>query len=244
MKDSTKTFIASIIIFACSLGFFIGAFAFNNSGNFCASKAATCCSKKGICESRIGEAGDCCKKQGNCCKKKMDCCKRHHGEFRGEGPHHGQHFHHGEQPRDPHFMGEHFKGDRFKDGKKFDKKFDFKKGAAFMDSVLQVTHEQKAALEQQRKLMDSTFKALRKQKKEAEKALREALDANDDKKIAAAKAGILKAQEALLNHRINGVKEFNKILTKEQLEKFKALQFDRMKKHDKGGREHNHEHDD
>lgn len=244
MKDSTKTFIASIIIFACSLGFFIGAFAFNNSGNFCASKAATCCSKKGICESRIGEAGDCCKKQGNCCKKKMDCCKRHHGEFRGEGPHHGQHFHHGEQPRDPHFMGEHFKGDRFKDGKKFDKKFDFKKGAAFMDSVLQVTHEQKAALEQQRKLMDSTFKALRKQKKEAEKALREALDANDDKKIAAAKAGILKAQEALLNHRINGVKEFNKILTKEQLEKFKALQFDRMKKHDNGGREHNHEHDD
>ena len=244
MKDSTKTFIASIIIFACSLGFFIGAFAFNNSGSFCASKAATCCSKKGICESRIGEAGDCCKKQGNCCKKKMDCCKRHHGEFRGECPHHGQHFHHGEQPRDPHFMGEHFKGDRFKDGKKFDKKFDFKKGAAFMDSVLQVTHEQKAALEQQRKLMDSTFKALRKQKKEAEKALREALDANDDKKIAAAKAGILKAQEALLNHRINGVKEFNKILTKEQLEKFKALQFDRMKKHDKGGREHNHEHDD
>lgn len=244
MKDSTKIFIASIIIFACSLGFFIGAFAFNNSGNFCASKAATCCSKKGICESRIGEAGDCCKKQGNCCKKKMDCCKRHHGEFRGEGPHHGQHFHHGEQPRDPHFMGEHFKGDRFKDGKKFDKKFDFKKGAAFMDSVLQVTHEQKAALEQQRKLMDSTFKALRKQKKEAEKALREALDANDDKKIAAAKAGILKAQEALLNHRINGVKEFNKILTKEQLEKFKALQFDRMKKHDKGGREHNPEHDD
>ena len=113
-----------------------------------------------------------------------------------------------------------------------------------MDSVLQVTHEQKAALEQQRKLMDSTFKALRKQKKEAEKALREALDANDDKKIAAAKAGILKAQEALLNHRINGVKEFNKILTKEQLEKFKALQFDRIKKHNKGDREHNPEHDD
>ena len=244
MKDSTKTFIASIIIFACSLGFFIGAFAFNNSGNFCASKAATCCSKKGICESRIGEAGDCCKKQGNCCKKKMDCCKRHHGEFHGEGPHHGQHFHHGEQPRDPHFMGEHFKDDRFKDGKKFDKKFDFKKGAAFMDSVLQVTHEQKAALEQQRKLMDSTFKVLRKQKKEAEKALREALDANDDKKIATAKASILKAQEALLNHRINGVKEFNKILTKEQLEKFKALQFDRIKKHNKGDREHTPEHDD
>ena len=42
------------------------------------------------------------------------------------------------------------------------------------------------------------------------------------------------------------MKEFNKILTKEQLEKFKSMQFDRMKKmHDKDSRErrgpeHNH----
>ena len=203
MNASTKTFIASLIIFACSLGFFIGAFAFNDFGS------------------------------GDCCKKKMECCMRHNN-----GPHHkGDHFH-GEQPRDPNFKGKDF-------DKKFDKKFDFKKGEAFMDSVLQVTPEQKASLEQQRRVMDSTFKELRKQKKEAEKALREALDANDDKKIATAKANILKAQEALLNHRIQGVKAFNKVLSKEQLEKFKAMQFEHMKhaKHDKGehGPEHNEE---
>ncbi len=212
MKDSTKILIASIIIFACSIGFFIGAFAFNNSG--CSSKAAICCSKNEICESQMG----------NCCKKKGHCCKRYGNEFRKDDFHHGPHFR-GEHFKEDHFKGEHFKeGKHFKDGKPFDKKFDPAKGAAFMDSVLQVTHEQKAALEQQRKTMDSTFKAIRKQKKEAEKALREALDANDDKKIAAAKADILKAQEALLNNRIKGVKDFNKILTKEQLEKFKNFQ--------------------
>ena len=219
MNASTKTFLASLIIFACSLGFFIGAFAFNNAG--CSS-----CSKGGICEF---QPGDCCKKNMDCCKKKDDCCKKHGDHFRGE------------PPRGPHFEGKDFKGKHF--DKKFDKKFDFKKGEAFMDSVLQVTPEQKASLEQQRRVMDSTFKELRKQKKEAEKALREALDANDDKKIATAKANILKAQEALLNHRIQGVKAFNKVLSKEQLEKFKAIQFDHMKhaKPHKGeqGPEHN-----
>ena len=222
MKDSTKILIASIIIFACSIGFFVGAFAFNGSSS-CSSKAVACCSKKGTCEF----------KKGDCCKKKMDCCKRH-GEFRDGPRFHGEHFR-GEPPRDPRFN--HFKDDKqfkegkpFKDGKPFDKKFDPEKGTAFMDSVLQVTHEQKAALEQQRRVMDSTFKVLRKQKKDAEKALRDALDNNDDAKIAAAKKDILKAQEALLNHRIDGVKGLNKILTKEQREKFKFMQFDRMKK--------------
>ena len=219
MNASTKTFLASLIIFACSLGFFIGAFAFNNAG--CSS-----CSKGGICEF---QPGDCCKKNMDCCKKKGDCCKKHGEHFRGE------------PPRGPHFEGKDFNGKHF--DKKFDKKFDFKKGEAFMDSMLQVTPEQKATLEQQRRVMDSTFKDLRKQKKEAEKALREALDANDDKKIATAKANILKAQEALLNHRIQGVKAFNKVLSKEQLEKFKAIQFDHMKhaKPHKGeqGPEHN-----
>ena len=221
MKDATKTFIASLIIFACSIGFFIGAFAFNNTGNLpCSSKAATCCFKKGTCESRMGD----------CCKKKMDCCKRHGDEFRGERFHHGPH--HGEPPRDPHFKGDHFKGD-----KPFDKKFNAIKDIAFMDSVLQVTHEQKIALEKQRQMMDSTIKVLRKQKKDAEIALRDALDSNDEAKIAAAKANILKAQEALLNHRINGVKGLNKILSKEQQEKFKFLQFERKnKKHDKDAR--------
>ena len=206
MNASTKTFLASLIIFACSLGFFIGAFAFNDFGS------------------------------GDCCKKKMECYMRYNNS-----PHHNFEHFRGEPPRGPHFEGKDFKGKHF--DKKFDKKFDFKKGEAFMDSVLQVTPEQKASLEQQRRVMDSTFKELRKQKKEAEKALREALDANDDKKIATAKANILKAQEALLNHRIQGVKAFNKVLSKEQLEKFKAIQFDHMKhaKPHKGehGPEHN-----
>ena len=226
MKDSTKILIASIIIFACSIGFFIGAFAFNGSSS-CASKAVTCSSKHGFCDFKAGD----------CCKKKMDCCKRHGGEFRGDKFHHGPNFH-GEPPHGPHmkpFMdGKQFKeGKPFKDGKEpkpFEKKFNAIKDIAFMDSVLQVSHEQKAALEKQRRSVDSTFKVLRKQKKDAEKALRDALDNNDEAKIAAAKKDILKAQEALLNLRVDGVKGLNKILTKEQQEKFKFMQFERMKK--------------
>ena len=219
MKDSTKILIASIIIFACSIGFFVGAFAFNGNSS-CSSKAVACCSKKGTCESKIGD----------CCKKKMDCCKRH-GEFRGDKFHHGPHFH-GEPPHGPH-MKPFMDGKQFKDGKEpkpFEKKFNAIKDMAFMDSVLQVSHEQKEALEKQRRSVDSTFKVLRKQKKEAEKALRDALDNNDEAKIAAAKKDILKAQEALLNLRVDGVKGLNKILTKEQQEKFKFMQFERMKK--------------
>ena len=216
MKDSTKILIASIIIFACSIGFFIGAFAFNGSSS-CASKAVTCSSKHGFCDFKAGD----------CCKKKMDCCKRHHGEFRGDKFHHGPHM-------KPFMDGKQFKeGKPFKDGKEpkpFEKKFNAIKDIAFMDSVLQVSHEQKAALEKQRRSVDSTFKILRKQKKEAEKALRDALDNNDEAKIAAAKKDILKAQEALLNLRVDGVKGLNKILTKEQHEKFKVMPFERRTK--------------
>ena len=221
MKDSTKIFIASLIIFACSIGFFLGAFSFGSGNALCPSKAVSCCAKQ----------LDCCKKNMDCCKKKGPCgpdctcpkCKRHGEEF-GEGPHH---------------KGDHFRDD-FRKDKKFDKKFKMAKDIEFMDSVLQVTHEQKAALIKQRNTTDSIFKILRKQKKEAEKALREALDANDDKKIAAAKASILKAQEGLLNNRIDGVQGLNKILTKEQLEKFKSLQVERMK-HEKRGDHKDHD---
>lgn len=223
MNASTKTFIASLIILACSLGFAIGAFCFADRGF-----GASCCSKQSTCtpshkQCVCGcENHDCAKNDCSC-----NCCKRgsmhqgnHHGEF------HGERFH------DKDFRDGRHDGprDHFKDGRRFDKKFDFKKGAEFMDSVLQVTHEQKAALEQQRHEMDSAFKDLRKQKKDAEKALHKALDSNDEKQIAAAKASILKAQEALLDHRINGVKNFNKILTKEQLEKFKSFHKDHHNK--------------
>jgi hypothetical protein len=216
MNASTKTFFASLIVFACSLGFFIGAFAFSGSGF-----SFSACSKSGICEFQPGDCCskqlDCCKRNEACCKKNAPCgpdcncpqCRRHHGEEFGEGPHHN--------------------GKHFRDGKQFGKKFDFKKDLEFVDSVLQVSHEQKAALEKNRISMDSTIKELRKQKKDAEKALHEALDNNDDKKIAEAKANILKAQEGLLNNRINGVKSLNKILSKEQQEKFKFMQFERMR---------------
>ena len=211
MNASTKTFFASIIILACSLGFAIGAFCFADRGF-----GASCCSKQSTCTPSHNQCAcgcenhDCAKNDCSC-----NCCKRggmHHGKHHGEF--HGERFH-GKDFRDgrPEGPREHFK-----EGKPFDKKFDFKKGPGpeFMDSILQVTHEQKAALDQQRIVMDSTFKALRKQKKDAEKALHEALD---------------KAQEALLDHRINGVRNFNKILTKEQLEKFKSFHKDHRNNH-------------
>jgi len=103
-----------------------------------------------------------------------------------------------------------------------------------MDSVLQVTPEQKAALDKHRAIMDSTFKTLRTQKKDAEKALKEALDSGDAAKIDEAKKQILAADEALLNQRVDGVSEFNKILTKEQVERFHAFhkeRFEKFKKH-------------
>lgn len=209
MNASTKTFLASIIILACSLGFAIGAFCFADRGF-----GASCCSKQSTCtpthkQCACGcENHDCVKNDCSC-----NCCKR-------GGMHHGKH--HGE------FHGERFHGKDFRDGRPEGPREHFKKGPGpeFMDSILQVTHEQKAAFESLRLKTDSTFKELRKQKKDAEKALHEALDSNDEKKIATAKAGILKAQEALLDHRINGVKNFNKILTKEQLEKFKSFHKD------------------
>jgi len=217
MKDSTKIFIASLIIFACSIGFFLGAFCFGNR------LGCGPCPKRIACEQMY-------KGPHKFHHKDYFKDRRHDGHFR-EDFHRGDKFH-GDRFRDDR-DGDHKYGD-FKDRKHFNKKFDFKKDIAHMDSVLQVTPEQKKALEQQRITMDSTFKELRRQKKEAEKSLRKALDSNDDQKISVAKANILKAQEALLNHRIDGVKGINKILTKEQQEKFKRMQEERKKsKNDK-----------
>ncbi len=85
-----------------------------------------------------------------------------------------------------------------------------------MDSILQVTPEQKTALEKHRQQMDSSFKALNGQKMAAEKELREALDNGAAEQIDAAKAKILSAQEALLAARVEGVKNLKTILTEEQ----------------------------
>lgn len=117
-------------------------------------------------------------------------------------------------------------------------KHTFKAESAYMDSVLQITSEQKAALERQRTSTDSSFKALFKQKKKAEKKLSKALIERDSVNIAAARADVLKAQEAMLDLRIEGVKNWNKILTKEQIEKFRQLKQERKKKFKKHWKKH------
>lgn len=176
-----KLFIASIILFACSLGLFGGAI-------------------------YIG-----------CCKANAPCPR-----MEGKGPHGpGMPGPHAGIPDDmKEFQGkERHSRDRFQ---------------AEMDSVLQVTPEQKASLEQQRNEMDSSFKALRKQKMDAEKQLKEALDSDNLEQINAAKASVLAANEAMLNQRIQGAANLSKILTKEQMAKFREFQKEKFQKFHKG----------
>ena len=113
----------------------------------------------------------------------------------------------------------------------FDKgpKFRGKMDLAAMDSLLQVTPEQKAAIEASRAKGDSIFRELRKQKHEAEKALGAALESKDEVNIDAAKALVLEADKALLEHRVNGIQALAGILTAEQLEKFNAFHKEQMK---------------
>ena len=70
--------------------------------------------------------------------------------------------------------------------------------------------------------------------RKAEKELKEALDSGDEAKIEAAKIKILDAQKALLDNRIEGVKSINKILTKEQQEKFRQVLKDHIEEFKKG----------
>lgn len=109
---------------------------------------------------------------------------------------------------------------------------DFGKGPSpeLLDSLLQVTPEQKAALEKNRSETDSIFKELRKNKFEAEKALGEALDSEDSAAIETAKGKVSEAHKALLDHRINSVAALSKILTREQREKFRNFHKENMKK--------------
>lgn len=96
-----------------------------------------------------------------------------------------------------------------------------------MDSLLQITPEQKAALEKNRAEQDSVNKELRKSKFEAEKSLGVALDSENAEAIEAAKAKVMEAQKALLDHRVNAMAALNKILTKQQREKFRQFHKDR-----------------
>ena len=167
MKGSAKLLIASIIIFACSIGFFAGALCFGCKGMPCMNGNPPCMQKM------MPPPG-------------MPGMKGSHGD---KGP------------------WAHKKGFRHD----------------MMDSILQVTPEQKTALEKHRQQMDSSFKALNGQKMAAEKELREALDNGAAEQIDAAKAKILSAQEALLAARVEGVKNLKTILTEEQQAKFKEF---------------------
>ena len=160
--------------------------------------------------------GNFCGKTCPCCSKgEMTCCKKMEGPCPRQGM----------MPPPP--PGD-FKGP----GPKFKHKMD----PAAIDSMLEVTPEQKAALEASRAKGDSIFKDLRKNKHEAEKALGQALESRDPAAIEAAKALVLDADKALLEHRINGMNALAKVLTPEQLDKFNQFHKEQMKKF----REHKH----
>lgn len=182
MKGSAKLLIASIIIFACSIGFFAGALCFGCKGMPCMNGNPPCMQKMMPPPGMPGMKGP--------------GMKGPHGD---KGP------------------WAHKKGFRHD----------------MMDSILQVTPEQKTALEKHRQQMDSSFKALNGQKMAAEKELREALDNGAAEQIDAAKAKILSAQEALLAARVEGVKNLKTILTEEQQAKFK--EFHKNHRHHKKG---------
>ena len=208
--NGNKLFAASIAILALALGFFLGNLHIN--GGCCCQQAEMSCCKKGggmPCEHSAMHAPnapcDCTKGQPCSCEKNGQPCKcpncAKHGH---KGPH-------GDFDKGP---GPKFKGPNFE----------------VIDSLLQVTPEQKAAIEESRVKGDSIFKELRKNKHEAEKALGAALESRDAANIDAAKAKVLDADKALLEHRINGMAALGKILTAEQLEKFNAFHKEQMKK--------------
>ena len=174
-------------------------------GFFLGTLKGSCCAP---CEhSAMNAPCDCtkglpcsCEKNGQPCHC-PNCAKHENGEHKHMGPH-------GDFEKGPKFKGPNF---------------------AAIDSLLQVTPEQKAAIEASRVKGDSVFKVLRQQKHEAERALGEALESKDAAGIDAAKAKVLEADKALLEHRINGMAALCKILTAEQLEKFNNFHKEQMK---------------
>ena len=175
MKNCIKLFVASLIVLACAVGFFLG----------------TCCSV-------------------HCCPKHS--CDRMDAPEKVAAPHDG------------HFKKGH-------EGMGFQKNWPH---PAMFDSLLQVTPEQKTALEKHREETGKAFKEHFGQKMSAEKELKDARDSGDEAQIEAAKVKILDAQKALLDNRIEGVKSINKILTKEQQEKFRQVLKENIEKFKKG----------
>ena len=189
--NGAKLFAASLVVFALTLGFFLG--------NLCGkcSMCNMCCKKAEMTQ---------CPRQGMM-PPPPPGTPHHPGEFR-EGP----------GPKGPH--GDFHKGPGFKG----------RMNPEVIDSLLEVTPEQKAALDANRAKGDSIFKELRKNKHEAEKALGEALEKNVAADIEVAKAQVLEADKALLEHRIKGVAALTKILTPEQRAKFDQFRKEQMEK--------------
>ena len=127
MKNCVKLFVASLIVLACAVGFFLG----------------TCCSV-------------------HCCPK-HSCDRMDAPEKVAAAPHDG------------HFKKGH-------EGMGFQKSWPH---PAMFDSLLQVTPEQKTALDKHREETGKAFKELYGQKMSAEKELKEALDSGDEAQIEA-----------------------------------------------------------
>ncbi len=177
MNKSVKLFIASMVVFACALGFFAGALCFNQKNS---------CSKEGVMAPP-------------------------------PPPMHGpgmRHVNSGDAPR---------------------------VSPEVLDSILQVTAEQKEQIRKQRVETDSIVKVVREQRKNAEKQLRAALDAGDMEQINTAKAAVAAAQTAMLDQRVKGYLGLAEILSKEQMEQFRAFHKEQTKKRPHGPRhgEHN-----
>ena len=134
--NGNKLFAASIAILALALGFFLGTL---KGGCCCSGMGMSCCKKGAPCEhSAMNAPCDCtkglpcsCEKNGQPCHC-PNCAKHGH-----KGPHEGPH-------------GDFNKGPKFK-GPNFE----------VIDSLLQVTPEQKAAIEESRVKGDSNTKPKR-----------------------------------------------------------------------------------
>ena len=86
-----------------------------------------------------------------------------------------------------------------------------------------------------RKEQDSAFSQIKQDTRNAEKELRQVLDADiiDSVLIQNAKIKILEMQEKALNQRISGKMALSKILTSEQKLKMKEIHKNRFEKHKK-----------
>lgn len=191
MKTSVKLFIASIVVFACAVGFFAGSLCFGPKGP---------CSKGMMPPPPPGFEG------------------QMPAGFDGKMPPPPPGMKPGMMPP-PGFEGKGPHGHR-----------GFKVSPEHLDSLLQVTAEQKVLIEKQRTAMDSAMKAARQQKQEADKQLRDAMENGDAEKLKAAKASVLAAQSLQLDLRVQGYTELSNILSKEQMEKFRAFHKENMEK--------------